>query len=156
MHDIDIMKVPGSTAAVRRFHVDTEDVGTIGGQVGTVLAEVMTELTTAGISPDGPPLASYEMTTTGFDVAAGFRVPPGVDVPGTDIMALGAAEVAHTTHVGPYGDLPAAYEDLQAGVRAQGRAVDYHGPMWEEYWSPPETPADLTRTEIYWPITESD
>ncbi|MCX6395471.1 MAG: GyrI-like domain-containing protein [Propionibacteriales bacterium] len=153
MHDVDIVNVPGLTTAVRRFRISAEDIGSIGNQVGIALAEVMTELTTAGVSPSGPPLASYEMTAQGFDVSAGFPVPPGADVPGVEIMAIGSTEAAHTTHVGPYGDLPAAYQDLLAGARARGRSVDSHGPMWEEYWSAPETPAEQTRTEIYWPIT---
>jgi effector-binding domain-containing protein len=55
-------------------------------------------------------------------------------------------------HVGAYTELPSAYQDLQAEVTRRGRALDEGSPMWEEYWSGPETPDDQTRTEVFWPV----
>ena len=86
-------------------------------------------------------------------MAAGFPVGgPFEPADGVDAMALPAGEVAHTTHLGPYDDLPAAYDALRAAVEAEGRALADDAPMWEEYLSPPDTPPEQTRTEVYWSV----
>jgi effector-binding domain-containing protein len=121
--------------------------------MGRAFGTVAAELGTAHHTPDGPAIASYEPTEDGFDVAAGFRVPPSLTVPpGLDRLELCEVEAAHTTHIGPYTELPVAYEDLRTQAEAVHRTLAGNGPMWEEYWSEPGMPEDQTRTEIYWAL----
>jgi effector-binding domain-containing protein len=113
----------------------------------------MAHLGRAAIVPRGPAVARYEPTTDGFTVAAGFPVDAPVEPgDGVDNIVLPAGEVAHTTHLGPYDQLPKTYEALRAGVEAQGRSLVDGAAMWEEYWSGPDTPPEATRTEVFWPV----
>jgi effector-binding domain-containing protein len=114
-----------------------------------------TRLGEAGIEPAAPAFARSQPAGDGFDVTAGFGVPDTVTAPpGLERMDIGGCEAAHTTHLGPYTDLPSACEDLRAEAARLGRAVDAGSPMWEEYWSGPDTPEEQTRTEVYWPVSE--
>jgi effector-binding domain-containing protein len=62
-----------------------------------------------------------------------------------------AGKAAVTAHWGSYETLEHAYADLHAWM--QGDGYEPAGStMWEEYFSPPGTPAAQTRTVIYWPI----
>ena len=150
---IEITKVPGRTVAVARFHVSAADLSMIGDRMGAAFSAVMANAGSAGVTPKGPAVACYEPAGDGFDVAAGFPVgEPFEATAEVDRLDLPAAEVAHTTHVGAYRDLPAAYDALREGVQAQGRSLAEDGPMWEEYWSAPGTSEEETRTEVYWPV----
>jgi predicted transcriptional regulator YdeE len=153
-HKVQFMQTPATTVAAIRFHVSDGELSTIGERMGQALGTVMAELGKAAISPDGPAIAYYAPAADGFDVAAGFRVPPTTTTPAAlERLDIGEVEVAHVTHVGPYSELPAAYDDLQTQTEAADRTVARGGPMWEEYWSEPATPENQTRTEIYWPLT---
>jgi effector-binding domain-containing protein len=86
-----------------------------------------------------------------FDVAAGFYVESPIDGDGHVVpVELPAGDVARTTHIGPYADLPKAYEAVAARAKQDGRELATE--MWEEYYSPPETPPAETRTDVYWPL----
>jgi effector-binding domain-containing protein len=155
LHEVEILTVPAMNAAVTRFHISADELGTIGEKIGPAMGEVMARLGGAGIAPAGPALAYYEPAGNGYDVAAGFRVSePFTAPPGVERIDLGDIEVAHTTHLGSYTDLPTAYDDLRHGSAGLGRTLVQGGAMWEEYWSPPGTPDDQTRTEVYWPVAD--
>jgi effector-binding domain-containing protein len=153
-HEVEIVKVPATTVAVIRFHVGTEELPSIGERMGRAFGTVMTELDKVDVTPSGPALAFYEPAADGFEVAAGFRVPATVTAPpALERLDLDEVEAAHTVHIGPYSELPTAYEDLQTHAEGAGRALETGRPMWEEYWSEPGTPDDQIRTEIYWPVS---
>jgi effector-binding domain-containing protein len=156
-HTVEIERVRATTAVVTRFHVAPAEGDAVGERMGQAFTAVASGLTKAGIVVEGPALAYYRPTPDhGFDVAAGFVVgAPFTVPPGLDRLDLDAGEVAHTTHLGPYSDLPAAYADLHDAVTARGRTLSETGPMWEEYWSAPGTPEEDTRTEVYWPVSEA-
>lgn len=152
-HDVEIVTVPARMTAVTRIHVPAEAMPTIGERLSEAFARVAARLDAAGISPAGPAFACYTPADGGFDVAAGFGVPGTFAAPaGLDRLDIDAGEVAHTTHLGSYAELPSAYEDLMTEVTRRGRAVDRNSPMWEEYWSGPDVPEEKTRTEVYWPV----
>ena len=154
-HTVDITRTQASTAAVTRFHVAYSDMATIGEHMSHAFGTVMAALGRDAIHSDGPALAYYEPGEDGFDVAAGFRVASDVATPpGLERLDIRETEAAHTTHLGAYSGLSAAYDDLRAEVEHAGRRLA-EGPMWEEYWSGPETPEDQTRTEVYWPLSPS-
>ena len=152
-YTIEVTRVPSRLVAVRRFHVRASELGDMGGRMGAAFGAVMARLGQAGVPPAGPAVACYERTDDGFDVAAGFPVNAPFDADG-DVgqLVLPAAEVAHTTHVGSYDRLPAAYEALREAMEGQGLALAADAPMWEEYWSGPGAPPERTRTEVFWPV----
>jgi effector-binding domain-containing protein len=153
-HEIEIVRVPARTAAVIRFHVPHEELPAIGQRMERAFATVMADLAEAHIIPNGPAVAVYEPAGDGFDVATGFHVAPEfVAPPGLERLDLDAVEAAHTTHIGSYSELPAAYADVQVQAEQVGRPVAWGLPVWEEYWSEPGTPESETHTEIYWPVT---
>ena len=152
-HEVEFVMPSVMAVAVTRFHVASGELPAMGERMGHAFATVMADLGKASFVPDGPAVARYEPTADGFDVSAGFRIPSEATVPaGLDRLELGGIEAAHTTHLGPYSGLSAAYDDLKAVADAAGRPVAGDGPMWEEYWSGPDTPAEQIRTEVYWPL----
>ncbi len=149
----EITTVPSRTVAVTHFHVELGELPELGEKMGAAFGAVMSHLSRAGAVPRGPAVACYEPEGGGFDVAAGFPVTePFEPGDGVEPMVLPGGEVAHTTHVGPYDELPAAYEALREDVEAQGRSLAADAPMWEEYWSGPEAPPQEARTEVFWPL----
>lgn len=152
--EMDVITVPARTLAASRFHVDMDEVGGMGQKMGSAFGSVMEALREAGVVAAGPPVARYEHTDGGFEVAAGFpiREPVAGLAGGVVSLELPPGEVAHTTYFGAYDDLPRAYEALHAEAQARGRALDDAAPMWEEYLTGPETPPEQTRTEVYWPL----
>jgi effector-binding domain-containing protein len=151
-YEIEVLAVPARTLAVTKFHVARDDLPDMGETMGSAIGRVMNALSAAGAAPVGPPIACYEPAGDGFDVAAGFPVTSPVVGEGVMTMELPSAEVAHTTHVGSYEELPKAYEALQAEVEARGRHLDDRAPMWEQYMTGPDQPPEQTRTEVYWPL----
>lgn len=150
-YTVDVQTVPARSFAAVRFHATEEEMPKM---MGEAFAAVMGYLGRAGIALAGAAVARFDSPPgDGFDVAAGFLVGAPVDGDGTVVSEeLPAGEVAHVTHIGPYEDMRAAYEALRNGVGELGRALSDGEPMWEEYWSPPGTPPELNRTEIYWPV----
>lgn len=152
-HIVDITTVPSRTLAVTTFHIDRSELGAMGELMGAAFSTVAAHLEAAGTGPNGPAMASYLPVDDGFEVSAGFEIggwfEPDAHV---QVLVLPAGLVAHTTHIGGYGSLPEAYEDLRRGAEAQGQHLLEGVPMWEEYWSGPETPDAETRTEVYWPV----
>ena len=149
--DIDIVKVPAMVAAVTRFRLSAAEMPRIGERLGHALATVSAELEASHQAPQAPALAHYQPLTDGFEVSAGFRVPPGSTVPTTlTRLELGSVEAVHTTHIGSYATLSVAYQDVMGQASRLGES------MWEEYWSGPGTSENEARTEIYWPLASTD
>lgn len=151
-YDVQITRVDGRDLAVTMFHATAE---TIPEKTGAAFGKVYAYLTAHQVHSDGPGVAQFHMEPDGFAVAVGFVVGEPIDGDGEVVpLRLPAAEVATTAHVGPYAELPKAYEALAEGARAEGRELDQSAAMWEEYWSPPETPPEQTRTVVYWPLKQ--
>lgn len=150
---VETVRTTGATVAVARFHVRTDEMPEIGQRLGRALGTVASALEGLHVAPTGPAIACYESRADGVDVAAGFQVAatfPGA--PEVERLDLPAVDAVHTTHVGSYRGLPAAYRRLQDAARAESRSLATDAPMWEEYWSEPGTPDSQTRTEVYWPL----
>ena len=148
-YQLQIIQEPGRNLAVTRFKAE---ISQIGEQMGAAFGAVMAYLGEHGVEVTGPAIAYYDMEPDGFTVSAGFVVTEQISGDGTVApLRLPVTEVATTTHVGSYEDLPKAYDALKRGVRDLGREAD-DAAMWEEYWSPPEAPPEETRTIIFWPL----
>jgi hypothetical protein len=70
-----------------------------------------------------------------------------------DITRTQASTAAVTRFHVAYSDMATIGEhDLRAEVEHAGRRLAAR-PMWEEFWSGPETPEEQARTEVYWPLS---
>lgn len=137
--------------AVVQFHAKLEEFPQM---MGPAFAKVAEYLVRAEVPIAGPAVAHYVMHGEDFDVSAGFEV--ASPVPGDGMVVpfeLPATEVAMLTHMGGYDTLADAYEALHMGAVERGRVLQ-ESTMWEEYWSPPETPPEETKTIICWPAAE--
>jgi len=144
---------PARWLAVVRFHTDLTD---IGPKMAAAFANVMESLSRRDIPPTGPAVAYYQQRADGYSAAVGFPVEGQLPDDGPVVaIQLPATEVATITHIGRYADLPLAYDALARQVAELGRRLDDTGGMWEEYRSPPGTPEDQTRTDVYWPLEPS-
>jgi len=143
---------PRRDLAVVRTRTNLSDIAAV---MGPSFEAVAGYLGPRGLLGQGPAIARYfemDMGTGSVTVASGFLVARPVDGDGKVVPdELPAGEVATTTHMGAYDTLPEAYQAIAAAVAAQGRELD-ETTMWEEYWSPPGTPNEETRTEIFCPL----
>lgn len=149
-YEVRIETVLPRHLAVLRFQCP---VSQIAEHMDSAYPTVAACLVGAGLGPSGPAVAYYRVRGDLLDAAVGFEVGEpfsareavvGFELPGGD--------VAVTWHVGPYSDLPFAYAAMHDYAAAQGRPLDDDAGMWEQYFSPPDTPPQQVRTEIFWPL----
>ena len=122
----------------------------IMGQTYGMIAQYLGSL---GEQPAGPPFAAYHnMDMEDLDVEIGFPVSREIAGRG-DIQAgqLPGGRVATCLHVGPYGDIAAAYNALSEWVEAEGH--EPAGVAYEMYLNDPnETPPEALMTQIVYPL----
>lgn len=137
--------------AVVRFRTTIPEIGT---RMSAAFGDVMRYLQRHGVPTDGPAIARYDhMDGASFDVTAGF--PIAEPIPGDGHVVpdeLPECEAVSTVHMGSYQQLPDAYQAIQAWVQEHHRDSAPAMPMWEEYFTPPGAPPDLTRTDVYFPL----
>jgi effector-binding domain-containing protein len=154
MRDHEVVEVdatPQATAVIRA----TLSVREIGPWFGPTLGRLATWLAEREVPIVGPPFARYHVIHPeheGFEVEAGVPVGAPIDGDG-DVAAssLPGGPHATTLHVGPYEDLPAAYDAVAAWIAERGG--EPAGDMWEVYESDPvEQPDPATwRTRVFCP-----
>ncbi|MGN6637230.1 MAG: GyrI-like domain-containing protein [Oryzihumus sp.] len=145
-YEIDLVELPAQPAAVVRAHVAHDAIGDFLGQA---LGEVMGSVGEQGLHPTGPPFGRYRPAEDGgWDVEAGFPVSAAPTETGrVQPATLPAGSAAHTTHVGDYGSLGAAYEAVADWIITEG--MDPSGDPWECYLDEPGVANP--RTEVYFP-----
>ena len=118
--------------------------------LGGVFGEVIGALSAQGLAPAGAPFGIYSPPSKeGFRIEAGFPcsgpvAPTGRVAPST----LPAGEVLRVTHRGPYQDVAAAYQAMEAFMVEHGLVPA--GPPWESYLDDPEV--EVPRTVVEWPV----
>lgn len=151
-YDVRITQHPRQDLAVVRTRTTFAEIPTF---MGSAFEKVATLLGPRGLLGQGPAIGRYtemDMTTGEVVVAAGFVVPQPIEGDGTVVPdETPAVEVATTTHLGTYAKISDAYDAIAKAMALQGRELD-ETTMWEEYWSPPGTPDDQTRTVVYCPL----
>ena len=146
-YEIETRVVAEQPTAIIRGHVSEES---IGAWLAGAYAEVFGCLADAGVAPAGPPFVRYTFVPDGFDVEAGVPVGSPVLVVGrVEASSLPAGRVATTLHVGPYQDLAAAHDAVEAWIREHG--FEPAGPHWEFYLSEPTVAPEDQRTEVVEP-----
>lgn len=151
-HDVSITTVPERHLAAVRTSTTFAEIPMF---MGSAFERVAAHLGPLGLLGDGPAAAKYgdmDPATGRVTVSAGFVVPQPIEGDGTVVAdVLPAGEVATTTHLGPYSAVSEAYDAIAAAMALHGRELD-ESTMWEEYWSPPGTPDDQTRTVVFCPL----
>lgn len=151
-YDVQITTAPRRDIAVVRTRTTFEEIPAF---MGSAFEKVAGVLGPRGLLGDGPAIGRYsEMDPPAgtLVVSAGFVVPTAIE-PAGDVVPdeLPEVEVATTEHLGSYADVSKAYDAIASAMALHGREID-ESTMWEEYWSPPGTPDDETRTVVFYPL----
>ena len=152
-HDVKLGHRDATLVVSKRVPVRLSE---IGGAIGRAFGEVYGYLGAQGIASDGPPFVIYHGAPQGdepFDIEVCAPVPRAVDPPaGWRTVELPAGAFVTLLHVGPYDSVGAAYETLTEWIGSHELAIA--GPPREVYLSEPDTPPDLIRTVVEFPVTE--
>jgi effector-binding domain-containing protein len=128
----------------------------IGATLGRLFGQVHGWAAAHGVALAGPAVARYvSMSEGACEIDAGFICEPVAGGADGDVRVvdLGGGTAACATHLGPYETLPRTYADVERWMGANGYVPA--GAMWEEYFSPPGTPPDETRTDLCWPVRKA-
>ncbi len=125
--------------------------------MGPGITELMTTLAAQGVAPAGPWLNHhFRMEPAIFDFEIAVPVARPVAETGRVINSLlPAATVGRAVYTGPYEGLGAAWGELDAWIRAQGREA--LPSLWEVYAVGPECGSDDSKWEtvLHRPLVKS-
>lgn len=150
MTTIQLREVPTRSALVVHAHAPFSAIATT---IGPAFGEVAQWAGAHGVALAGPAITRYGTVAGGeCDFDAGFIVAGAPSATDARVRAtqLGGCTAAVATHVGSYETLHETYAAIQRWMRDNGYVSA--GAMWEEYFSPPGTPPEQTRTDVYWPV----
>ncbi|MFG1707388.1 MerR family transcriptional regulator [Nonomuraea sp. M3C6] len=89
-----------------------------------------------------------------MEIAVGAQTPQGERAPGLEFEVLPGGLVAETVHIGPYAQLPLAYNALFAAIHERG--LRPQAPVREAYLvGPAEAPREELMTRLIIPVQES-
>lgn len=145
-YETQFVDLQAQHVAVVRAHVSHDGIADF---LGPAFGEVIRVLDEQGLHPTGAPFGRYRLTEDGgFDVEAGFPCNDVVKPEGrVEADELPGGRVARTLHVGPYGDVGAAYDAAVSWLTEEGCVTV--GAPWECYLDGPEVPEP--RTEVFVP-----
>ncbi|WP_353814896.1 GyrI-like domain-containing protein [Agromyces sp. SYSU T00266] len=151
-YEVRIIQAPRRDLAVVRERTTFAGIPAV---MATAFERVAAVLGPRGLLGDGPAIGRYsemDPATDAVTVSAGFVVGGPIE-PDGDVVPdeLPDHEVATTTHLGSYDRVSEAYDAIAAAMALHGRELD-DSTMWEEYWSPPGTPDEETRTVVFCPL----
>jgi effector-binding domain-containing protein len=116
---------------------------------GKTFGDIIQYLESLGEQPTGAAYAIYyNMDMQALDMQAGFPVVHPIPGKG-DIQSgeIPAGRYASGLNIGPYDKMEPFYDALNQWVKAQGGEVT--GVAFEWYFSPPETPPQEVKTEVW-------
>ncbi|GAB3965230.1 MerR family transcriptional regulator [Actinoallomurus acanthiterrae] len=127
----------------------------IGKKVEECVGLLLPVLGKAGIAWEPPLWALYPLDLAErMEIAVGVQTPQGEGTPGLRFEALPGGPVAETVHVGPYAQLPLAYNALFAAIHERG--LRPRAPVREAYLvGPAEAPREELMTRLIIPVEES-
>jgi effector-binding domain-containing protein len=121
--------------------------------LGPAWGQVMACAGKAGAAPSDAPFVAYhnlDMQDLDVEIGCAFAQPVAGE---GDVLAgtIPAGQAAQCVHVGPFDQVGAAYEALQAFVA--GRGLQPNGPSYEYYLDDPqEVPLEQLRTRVVMPV----
>ncbi|MFE4328777.1 MerR family transcriptional regulator [Streptomyces sp. NPDC056831] len=127
----------------------------IGERVEECIGRLLPVLGRAGIAWEPPLWGLYPLDLgERMAIAVGAQTPQGQGAPGLELEALSGGLVAETVHIGPYAQLPLAYNALLAAVHERG--LRPQAPVREAYLvGPAEAPQEELMTRLIIPVQES-
>lgn len=124
--------------------------------LGQAYGKVMQQLGALGEQPCGYPFVIYyNMDMQDLDIEIGFPVSGPLPVQG-EVQAglIPAGKVATCLYTGPYPEMAAAYEELNAWMKSN--ELTPTGVVYEFYQnSPMDTPPAELKTQIVFPLIEA-
>lgn len=152
-HKCELEERPAQTTLAVRVSPSVQELPKV---MGTAFGEIEQHLAAVGGEIAGPPFAAYHnMDMQNLDVEIGFPVSEAA--PGQGDIRPGeipGVKSATCLHIGPYNEIPAAYQALSDWIEAQGYSPT--GVAYEIYLSDPnETPPQGLMTQIVFPLREA-
>jgi effector-binding domain-containing protein len=119
---------------------------------GKTFGDIIQYLTSLGEQPTGAAYAIYyNMDMQALDIQAGFPVAHPIRGKGNiQSGEIPGGRYASGMNTGPYDKMEPFYDALNKWVKAQGEEVT--GVAFEWYFSPPETPPQDVKTEVWFPL----
>ncbi|MFJ9416997.1 MerR family transcriptional regulator [Streptomyces sp. NPDC101227] len=127
----------------------------IGEKVQECVGRLLPVIGKAGIAAEPPLWALYPLDLDErMTIAVGVETGEGGGAAGLEFEALAGGPVAETVHIGPYAQLPLAYNALFAAVHERG--LRPLAPVREAYLvGPAEAPREELMTRLIIPVQES-
>jgi DNA-binding transcriptional MerR regulator len=127
----------------------------IGEKVEECVGRLLPVLGKAGIAWEPPLWALYPLDLEErMEIALGAQTPQGEGTSGLEFEVLPGGPVAETVHIGPYAQLPLAYNALFAAIHERG--LRPQAPVREAYLvGPAEAPQEELMTRLIIPVQES-
>ncbi|GAB2925023.1 MerR family transcriptional regulator [Streptomyces mayteni] len=127
----------------------------VGEHVGACVSRLLPALSEAEIAWQPPLWGLYPLDLDErMEIAVGAETTHGEATPGLEFETLPGGPVAETTHIGPYTQLPLAYNAVLATLHERG--LRPQGPFREAYLvGPAEAPQEELMTRLVIPIEES-
>lgn len=161
-YDVTLKEVPAEhLASVRGVH----PIARLPEVIPREFDRIMAALRAEGVQPAGGALAIYHgWSGDTVDVEIAFTI-KGVFFPqdvrsgakhrqrgGVQPSRVPGGKVLFTRHVGPYDQIAAAYDAIQAYARANN--LELAGTMWEQYLTDQAREPDPGKhvTEVFWPL----
>jgi effector-binding domain-containing protein len=119
---------------------------------GKTFGDIVQYLASLGEQPTGAAYCIYyNMDMQALDIQAGF--PVAHTIPGKGDIQSGeipAGRYASGLNIGPYDKMEPFYDTLKKWVQTQGEEVTDVAFEW--YFSPPDTPPQDVKTEVWFPL----
>jgi DNA-binding transcriptional MerR regulator len=127
----------------------------IGEKVGECVGRLLPVLGKTGIVGEPPLWALYPLDLDErMEIAVGAQTSQREAMPGLELEVLPGGPVAETMHIGPYAQLPLAYNALFATIYERG--LHPQAPVREAYLvGPAEAPQEELMTRLIIPVQES-
>ncbi|MEZ0077210.1 MerR family transcriptional regulator [Planotetraspora sp. GP83] len=127
----------------------------IGEKVEECVSRLLPVLGKARIAWKLPLWALYPLDLEErMEIAVGVQTPQGDGTPGLEFEALPGGPIAETMHIGPYAQLPLAYNALFSAIHERG--LRPQAPVREAYLvGPAEAPQEELMTRLIIPVQES-
>ncbi|GHC68055.1 MerR family transcriptional regulator [Streptomyces flavofungini] len=151
-YDVSLSREPERRLAVVRGVCAPAE---IGERFAACVGPLFAGLGAAGTVWEPPLWGLYPLDLEDrMEIAVGVELPRhGAEPPGQDVETLPGALVAETLHLGPYAQLPLAYNALFAAVHERG--LSPRAPVREAYLvGPAEAPPEELMTRLIVPVEE--
>ncbi|MEU1285126.1 MerR family transcriptional regulator [Kitasatospora sp. NPDC005856] len=151
-YEVTLGREPERRLAVVRAVCTPAEIGT---RIGECLGRLLPVLGRTGTAWEPPLWGLYPLDLEErLEIAVGAQIPQGEGVPGLEFAVLPGGLVAETTHIGPYAQLPLAYNALFAAIHERG--LRPRAPVREAYLvGPAEAPQEELMTRLIIPVQEN-